>query len=96
LRRLALAAVNAGACSLSLLSTAQAGPAGNRAVVHKRHFHSETYFGHLSGPAAAWVSGQCDGTYQSQFPPCVSAVWARAPYYHARWPYYRSGWRHDF
>jgi hypothetical protein len=78
------AAVSAGACLLSLLAVAKAEPAGNPAAVHKRHLQ-EPYFGHLTGPAEAWVNGRCDGTYQSQFPPCISASWARTPYYHAPW-----------
>jgi hypothetical protein len=74
LRYAALAAVTTSACSLSLLGIAQARPAGNPSTVHKRHLNREPYFGHLTGPANAWVSGRCDGTYQSQFPPFISAV----------------------
>ena len=47
--------------------------------------HHEPYFGHLTGPADAWVNGRCDGTYQSEFPPCISASWVRSPYYRGGW-----------
>jgi hypothetical protein len=79
LRCAALAAVTASAGSLSLLAIAQAEPAGDRPAVHKRPLHREPYFGHLSGPAEAWVNGRCDGAYQSEFPPCIF------PNYHSRW-----------
>jgi hypothetical protein len=85
LRRATLAVVTAGACSLSLLAIAQAEPPHNPPAMHKRHLQREPYFGHLTGPAAAWVSGRCDGTYQSEFPPCISAFWARSPYYNRGW-----------
>jgi hypothetical protein len=91
LRYAALVVVTAGACSLSVVAIAQAGTAGKPAV-HKRHLQHESYFGHLTGPAAAWVSGQCDRPLQSELPPCIYWAWP-APYHYTVWPYYRTGWR---
>jgi hypothetical protein len=89
LREAALAAVTAGAGLLSLVAIAQAGSPG---AAHKRHFHREPYFGHLTGPAAAWVSGQCDQPLQSELPPCIYWTWP-TPYHYTVWPYYRTGRR---
>ena len=92
-RHAALAALTAGACSLSLVAIAQAGTKGNPPAVHKRHLQREPYFGHLTGVAAAWVSGQCDQPGQSELPPCIyPTLPAGSVYYYEGWPYYRSGW----
>ena len=85
LRHAALAVVTAGVCSLSLLAIAQAGPTGNPPAVHKQHFYRAPALVHLSGAAEAWMSGRCDGPYQSEFPPCISAFPAAAPNYHYGW-----------
>jgi hypothetical protein len=71
LRRVVLPVVTAGACSLSLLAIAQAAPTHNPPALHKRHLYRAPYFGHLSGPAEAWVDGRCDLPLRSEFPPCI-------------------------
>ena len=92
-RHVAHAAFVAGAGSLAFVAIAQAGARGNLPVVHKRHLQGESYFGHLTGVAAAWVSGQCDRPGQSELPPCIyPTLPAGSPYYYEGWPYYRSGW----
>lgn len=94
LRHAALAVIAAGACSLSLLSAAQAGPTGNPPALHKRHLYRAPYFGRLAGPAEAWINGRCDLPLRSEFPPCIYPTFpAGSPYYYSGWPYYRSGWR---
>jgi hypothetical protein len=100
LRRGALAAVTAGACSLAVAVIAQARSAGNPLAVHKRHLHREahshreSYFGHLTGPAAAWVGGQCDRPLQSELPPCIyPTLPTSSPYYYRGWPYFSIRWR---
>jgi hypothetical protein len=72
LGRAALAVITACACLLSLLSVAQAGPTDNLPTMHKGHLRRAPYFGHLSGPAKAWVDGRCNLPLQSEFPPCIS------------------------
>ena len=92
-RNTALVAIIAGACSLFFVATAQAGHTGKLAGGHKRQLDRESYFGHLTGVAAAWVSGQCDQPLQSELPPCIyPTLPAGSPYYYEGWPYYRSGW----
>jgi hypothetical protein len=81
----ALAAIAAGACSMSLLSVAQADGTDNPPATHKRHLHRAPYFGHLSGPAEAWLSGRCDRPLRSEFPPCIYPTFPGSPYYYSGW-----------
>jgi len=86
LRHVALAAVVAGACSLSLVAIGQAGPTHHPPALHKRHLHRAPYFGHLSGAAEAWVNGQCELPLRSEFPPCIYSTFpADSPYYYSGW-----------
>jgi hypothetical protein len=81
----ALAVITACACSLSSLSIAQADGTDNPPAMHKRHSHRAPYFGHLFGPAEAWVNGRCDRPLRSEFPPCIYPTFPGAPYYYSRW-----------
>jgi hypothetical protein len=83
MRDAALAAVTAGTCSLCLLAVAQAGQTG---AVHKKHLYRAPALDYLSGAAEAWMSGRCDGPYQSEFPPCIYPTFPTGS------PYYYSGW----
>jgi hypothetical protein len=79
------------ACWLSVVAVAQAETKDQLGSQHKRHLQTEPFFGHLTGPAAAWVSGQCDKPLQSELPPCIYWTWP-VPYHYTVWPYYRGGW----
>ena len=90
-RQAALSAFTAAAYSLCVAAVVPAATTDHRQSRPKWHLQTESFFGHLTGPAAAWVSGQCDKPLQSELPPCIYWTWP-VPYHYTVWPYYRGSW----
>jgi hypothetical protein len=95
LRRAAIAAITAVACSLPLLAIARADPASNPPTVkihHQRHSARLSprrplpSHRHLYGSTERWGTGRCAWPYQNQFPPCMSTFPEGSPNYHGPRP----------